>query len=168
MLASCHKLKVSKQFFLIKGIPIHAKTVLVLQYAFGYGCSVGHIGFGQNDEWFSNCDNPPSYCDFISLQNRWVLHKEFLDRRFVPLYQHIFLTFPQICLVTALFSAIQISQAISKSVNNHLVDVCNWLAVNKLSLNVKNPQYTLFHPTNTNIEGLLPEIKVNVISIISW
>ena len=38
---------------------------------------------------------------------------------------------------TTLFSTIQISEALPKDINNQLAEVYNWLAVNKLSLNVK-------------------------------
>ena len=38
---------------------------------------------------------------------------------------------------TTLFSTIQISGALPNDINNHLAEVYNWLAVNKLSLNVK-------------------------------
>ena len=54
---------------------------------------------------------------------------------------------------TTLFSTIQISEAIPKDLNKHLAEVYNWLAVNKLSLNVKK----------RNI--FLPELKINDISI---
>ena len=38
---------------------------------------------------------------------------------------------------TPLFSIIHISEALPRDINNHLAEVNNWLAVNKLSLNVK-------------------------------
>ena len=66
---------------------------------------------------------------------------------------------------TTLFSTIQISEAIPKDLNKHLAEVYNWLAVNKLSLNVKKTKYIVFHVVNKNIEGRLPELKTNDISI---
>ena len=38
---------------------------------------------------------------------------------------------------TTLLSTIQISEALPKDINNQLAEVYNWLAVNKLSLNMK-------------------------------
>ena len=66
---------------------------------------------------------------------------------------------------TTLFSTIQISEAIPKDLNKHLAELYNWLAVNKLSLNVKKSKYIVFHAVNKNIEGRLPELKINDISI---
>ena len=67
---------------------------------------------------------------------------------------------------TTLFSTIHISEALPKDINNQLAEVYNWLAVNKLSLNVKKkPKYMTFHAINKNIEGLIPELRINDINI---
>ena len=66
---------------------------------------------------------------------------------------------------TTLFSTIQISEALPKDINNQLAEVYNWLAVNKLSLNVKKTKYMLFQAINKNIEGLIPELRINDINI---
>ena len=66
---------------------------------------------------------------------------------------------------TTLFSTIQISEALPKDINNQLAEVYNWLAVNKLSLNVKKTKYMVFHAINKNIEGLVPELRINDINI---
>ena len=40
-----------------------------------------------------------------------------------------------------------------------------WLAVNKLSLNVKKTKYIIFHAINKNIEWVIPELRINGITI---
>ena len=46
-------------------------------------------------------------------------------------------------------------------VNNQLTQIYDWLAVNKLSLNIKKTKYIVFHAINKNIDGLIPELKIN-------
>ena len=57
---------------------------------------------------------------------------------------------------TTLFSTIQISEALPKDINNQLAEVYNWLAVNKLSLNMKKTKYIVFHAINKSTGGLIP------------
>ena len=52
---------------------------------------------------------------------------------------------------TTLFSTFQISEALPNDINNQLAEVYNWLAVNKLSLNVKKKKYMVFHAINKSI-----------------
>ena len=54
---------------------------------------------------------------------------------------------------TTLFSTIQISEAILKDLNKHLAEVYNWLAVNRLSLNVKKTKYIVFHAVKKILEA---------------
>ena len=67
---------------------------------------------------------------------------------------------------TRLFSTIRIPAEATHGINNHLLEVYDWLAVNKLSLNVKkNPKYIIFHAIKKNIEGMIPELRINGITI---
>ena len=67
---------------------------------------------------------------------------------------------------TTLFSTIHIPAEATHGINNHLPEVYDWLAVNKLSLNVlKKPKYIIFHAMNKNIEGVIPELRINGITI---
>ena len=66
---------------------------------------------------------------------------------------------------TTLFSTIHISAVATHEINNHLSEVYDWLAVNKLSLNIKKTKYIVFHAINKNIEGMLPELSINGIII---
>ena len=62
---------------------------------------------------------------------------------------------------TTLFSTINISAGATHEINNHISKVYDWLAVNKLSLNVKKTKYIVFHAINKNIEGVIPELSIN-------
>ena len=66
---------------------------------------------------------------------------------------------------TTLFSTINISARATHEINNHISKVYDWLAVNKLSLNVKKTKYIVFHAINKNIEGVIPELSINGIII---
>ena len=66
---------------------------------------------------------------------------------------------------TTLFSTIHISTNVPLDTNRQLAEIYDWLSVNKLSLNVKKTKFIVFHAINKNIEGLIPELKVNDISI---
>ena len=66
---------------------------------------------------------------------------------------------------TTLFSTIHISAGAAHEINSHLSDVFDWLAVNKLSLNIKKTKYIVFHAVNKNIKGMLPELSINGIII---
>ena len=62
---------------------------------------------------------------------------------------------------TTLFSTINISAEATHEIDNHISKVCDWLAVNKLSLNVKKTKYIVFHAINKNMEGVIPEFSIN-------
>ena len=49
--------------------------------------------------------------------------------------------------------------------NNQLAKISDWLAVNKLSLNVKKTKFVVFHAINKDIEELIPELQINNIAI---
>ena len=54
---------------------------------------------------------------------------------------------------------------ISQSVNNELVKITNWLALNKLSLNAKKTKMMLFHHSKKNINNLNLKLYINGIPI---
>ena len=66
---------------------------------------------------------------------------------------------------TTLFSTIQVLTTAPLDVNNQLTQIYDWLAVNKLSLNIKKTKYIVFHAINKDIAGLIPELQVNDIII---
>ena len=66
---------------------------------------------------------------------------------------------------TTLFSTIQVLATTPFDVNNQLTQIYDWLAVNKLSLNIKKTKYIVFHAINKDIDGLIPELKINDIII---
>ena len=66
---------------------------------------------------------------------------------------------------TTLFTTVQFRSATQIDINNELSNVHNWLAVNKLSLNVKKTKYVLFHAINKPTQGLVPELAIDGINI---
>ena len=67
---------------------------------------------------------------------------------------------------TTLFSTIHIPAEATHGINNHLSVVNDWLAVNKLSLNVKKKtKHIIFHAINKIIEGVIPELQINGLTI---
>ena len=54
---------------------------------------------------------------------------------------------------TTLLSTIRISAGTKNWISNHLVEVYDWLAVNKWSINVKEIKYIVFHATNKTHTG---------------
>ena len=66
---------------------------------------------------------------------------------------------------TSLYSTIQIQETASINVNEQLGHVYDWLAVNKLSLNIKKTKYMIFHAMNKNIEGLVTEPVIDNVPI---
>ena len=54
---------------------------------------------------------------------------------------------------------------ISYSINLELAKVNDWLAVNKLSLNVKKTKFMVFHTTQKNILPYVPELEIGGVSI---
>ena len=54
---------------------------------------------------------------------------------------------------------------ISQSVNNELVKITNWLALNKLSLNAKKTKMMLFHHSKKNVNNLNLKLYINGIPI---
>ena len=53
---------------------------------------------------------------------------------------------------TTLSNTIKIPALSQKNINNELAKVYDWLAINKLSLNVGKTKYVIFHAINKNIE----------------
>ena len=52
------------------------------------------------------------------------------------------------------------------NINSELAKVYDWLAVNKLSLNVKKTnKYLIFHAINKRIEGVVPDLTINGIPL---
>ena len=66
---------------------------------------------------------------------------------------------------TTLFTTVQFRSATQININNELSNVHNWLAVNKLSMNVKKTKYVLFHAINKPTQGLVPELAIDGINI---
>ena len=54
---------------------------------------------------------------------------------------------------------------ISENINSELKRVSDWLALNKLSLNVKKTKFMLFHYKQKNISSYIPEIMIDGIAI---
>ena len=62
---------------------------------------------------------------------------------------------------TTLFTTVQFRSATQIDINNELSNVHNWLAVNKLSLNVKKTKYVLVHAINKPTQALIPELAID-------
>ena len=66
---------------------------------------------------------------------------------------------------TALSNTIQIPSMSQLNINDELAKVYDWLAVNKLSLNVKKTKYVMFHAINKKIEDVVPDLEINGIPL---
>ena len=66
---------------------------------------------------------------------------------------------------TTLSNTIQIPSMSPLNINEELAKVYDWLAVNKLSLNVKKTKYVIFHAINKKIEDVVPDLEINGILI---
>ena len=66
---------------------------------------------------------------------------------------------------TTLFSTIQLQSASDTDINQELIRVHDWLAVNRLSLNVKKTKYIIFHAINKSTDGLFSELRIDGINI---
>ena len=66
---------------------------------------------------------------------------------------------------TTLSSTIQISLLSPRDLNAELAKVFDWLAVNKLSLNVRKTKYVIFHAINKKIQGVVPNLEINGIPL---
>ena len=66
---------------------------------------------------------------------------------------------------TSLFRTINITITSPVNINEQLGYVYDLLAVNELSLNTKKTKYMIFHAMNKKIDDLIPEIKIDDISI---
>ena len=66
---------------------------------------------------------------------------------------------------TTLSKTIQIPSMYPFNINNELAKVYDWLAVNKLSSNVKKTKYVIFHAINKKIEDVVPDLKINGIPL---
>ena len=66
---------------------------------------------------------------------------------------------------TTLFSTIEFSVPIERSdvnqmLNNELSLVCEWLNINKLSLNINKTKFVVFHPYQKEVLHLTPCLKI--------
>ena len=52
-------------------------------------------------------------------------------------------------------------RTLSMNINDELQKIHTWLAINKLSLNVKKTKFMLFHHRRRNIENMIPELQIN-------
>ena len=66
---------------------------------------------------------------------------------------------------TTLFSIIQLQSASDTDINQELIRVHDWLAVNRLSLNIKKTKYIIFHAINKSTDGLFSELRIDGINI---
>ena len=66
---------------------------------------------------------------------------------------------------TTLSNTIQIPSMYPLNINDELAKVYDWLAVNKLSLNVKKTKYVIFHAINKKIEDVVPDLEINGIPL---
>ena len=78
-----------------------------------------------------------------------------------PLFKYIFSADD-----TSLLSSIEYSMPISDNnmnelINIELCNICNWLAVNKLSVNVSKTKFMVFHPHQKDVKGQIPNLKIN-------
>ena len=62
---------------------------------------------------------------------------------------------------TTLSNTIQIPSMSPLNINDELAKVYDWLAVNKLSLNVKKTKYVIIHAINKKIEDVVPDLEIN-------
>ena len=51
------------------------------------------------------------------------------------------------------------------NINTELARVYDWLAVNKLSLNVSKTKYVIFHAINKRFQGVIPDLEINEIPL---
>ena len=66
---------------------------------------------------------------------------------------------------TTLSSTIRIPSVSLININNELAKVYDWLAVNKLSLNIGKTKYVILHAINKRIEGVIPDLEINGIPL---
>ena len=66
---------------------------------------------------------------------------------------------------TTLDNTVQIPSLSPVDINNGLAKVYDWLAVDKLSLNVRKNKYVIFHAINKRIEGVIPNLEINGIPL---
>ena len=52
-------------------------------------------------------------------------------------------------------------RVLSNRINDELQNIYTWLAINKLSLNVKKTKFMLFHHKQRDIKHLIPNLKIN-------
>ena len=61
---------------------------------------------------------------------------------------------------TTLSNTIQIPSLSPIDLNEELTKVYDWLAVNKLSLNVRKAKYVIFHAMNKRIQDAVPNLEI--------
>ena len=67
---------------------------------------------------------------------------------------------------TGLFSTIEYSipthlSNVNEMLNRELAEVCDWLTLNKLSLNLKKTKFMVFHLNQKDISGMVPQLTIN-------
>ena len=67
---------------------------------------------------------------------------------------------------TTLFSSIEYSLPTYTSnvdllLNNELINICDWLIINKLSPNISKTKYMVFHPYQKDVSHLVPSLTIN-------
>ena len=67
--------------------------------------------------------------------------------------------------MTRLYSKIQAPVTSPIDINDDLSGVYNWLAVNKLSLNIRKYKYMVFHAINKNIDRSVTPAHIDKIPI---
>ena len=58
-----------------------------------------------------------------------------------------------------------LTEPLCDAINRELNKICEWLALNKLSLNVKKTKMMVFHYRQRNIKNMIPKLKINNIPI---
>ena len=66
---------------------------------------------------------------------------------------------------TTLSNTIQIPSLSPIDLNEELTKVYDWLAVNKLSLNVRKNKYVIFHAMNKRIQDTVPNLEIDGIPL---
>ena len=66
---------------------------------------------------------------------------------------------------TTLSNTIHIPSLSPIDLNEELTKVYDWLAVNKLSLNVRKNKYVIFHAMNKRIQDAVPNLEINGIPL---
>ena len=88
----------------------------------------------------------------------------------VPYWAHFFFWFTWTISRTKEISTIEYTlpthtSNVNELLNNELVNIYEWLTVNRLSLNLTQTKYLIFYPIQKNISSLVPTVIINGIQI---